>query len=697
MSELRRKPEIDFYKVLQVDTEAEPEVVEAAYRALSKKYHPDLNPLPEAQARMSQINSAYEILGDTAKRRDYNLLRGGINHYIKPPAATSAANSGSAGPIYRPSANSSTSNYTRPTSASNAASNAAAGNTYKPGNPVNGTSANRSKAGPSTPTTSTAARPAATPNAASRPHNPYRDAAPPPNSARSEAQSRAKGDSRAGHYIYDARKKLSPGRLTVIFCLLVVAIVVIVLVQENFFGNPFGTHFVTRSLTPAVNATFVPIEQQVVAPPVTSTPTIVALPPSSDTLSHENALAFLQTINLFAGRVGQNDVTLSGDTLQLKLKLSDKGSGSNADITAQTAKLQNDPLAQLRNSETTAYAAIYALFRQFTPQLKHIILGLTNANGDALAYKADVMREAAYGFYPWQTVTTNVSVSDLTKLATDDRLASHFGATQDDKLHSLLLTPDEATLNAEIASRGIEGTTVTIEPSGTVLVSYLLNHNAPETQLDFVKIIYALYTRFPNFDRLQLTTSVGGQSGGTTVWCNRELFINKGVTTWAQKLYQNDVQELYSSLPKTEALLRQQTTVNPPTPQAVNTTLRVRTWQVNVIKAEQINGVANYAPNGNDQLWAVTVELRNGSNQQLYPLPDEIFSLSDSQHHLYQPDIAASVQYSLSNNSPTLAPLPASSGPTRLTLVFSVPRSTNNQKLSLQVRDSEVKAQVYLQ
>ena len=88
MSELRRKPEIDFYKVLQVDTEAEPEVVEAAYRALSKKYHPDINPLPEAQARMSQINSAYEILGDTAKRRDYNLLRGGINHYIKPPATT---------------------------------------------------------------------------------------------------------------------------------------------------------------------------------------------------------------------------------------------------------------------------------------------------------------------------------------------------------------------------------------------------------------------------------------------------------------------------------------------------------------------------------------------------------------------------------------------------------------------------------
>ncbi len=690
MSELRRKPEIDFYKVLQVDTEAEPEVVEAAYRALSKKYHPDINPLPEAQARMSQINSAYEILGDTAKRRDYNLLRGGINHYIKPPAATSPVNGSSAGPTYRPATNSSTSNYTRP------ASNAATGNTYKPGSPANAASASRPKPGP-TNAANPAPRPAPTPNATSRPRNPYQDAASPSNSARAEAQSRAKGDSRAGHYIYDARKKLSPGRLIIIFCLLVVAIVVIVLVQENFLGNPFGTHFVTRSLSPAASATFVPIEQSEAAQLVTPTPTVITPPPSSDILSRENALAFLQTNNLFAGRVGQNDVTLNGDTLQLKLKLSDKGAGTNADIAAQTTTPQNDPLAQLRNSETTTYTAIYPLFRQFTPQLKHIVLGLTNANGDALVYKADVTREAAYGFYPWQIVAANMSASDLAKLATDDRLASHFGTTQDDKLHSLLLAPDEATLNAEIASRGIEGTTVTIEPSGTVLVSYLLNHNAPEMQFDFVKIIYALYTRFPNFDRLQLTTSVGGQAGGTTVWCNRELFINKGVATWAQKLYQNDVQELYSSLPKTEALLRQQTTINPPTPQAANTTLRVRTWQVNIIKAEQINGVANYAPNGNVQLWAITVEIRNGSSQQLYPMPDEIFSLSDSQHRLYQPDIAASVQYSLSNNSPILAPLPASSGPTRLTLVFSVPRSTNNQKLSLQVRDSEVKAQVYLQ
>ena len=693
MSELRRKPEIDFYKVLQVDTEAEPEVVEAAYRALSKKYHPDINPLPEAQARMSQINSAYEILGDTAKRRDYNLLRGGINHYIKPPATTSTANGSSAGPTYRAATNNSNANYSRPAAAANAATGNT-GNTYKPGSPPN--AANRPKPGPSNAANPGAARPASSQNASNRPRNPYQDAAPPPNSARAEAQSRAKGDSRAGHYIYDARKKLSPGRLIIIFCLAVVAIVVIVLVQENFLGNPFGTHFVTRSLSPATSATLVPIEQPAVAQLVTATPT-AAPTPNSDTLTRENALAFLQTNNLFAGRVGQNDVTLNGDTLQLKLKLSDKGAGTNTDIAGQTVTPPNDPLAQLRNSETTAYAAIYPLFRQFTPQLKHIILGLTNANGDTLAYKADVTREAAYGFYPWQTVNSNMSASDLVKLATDDRLASHFGATQDDKLHTLLLTPDEATMNAEIASRGIEGTTVSVEPSGTVLVSYLLNHNAPETQFDFIKIIYALYTRFPNFDRLQLTTSVGGQPGGTTVWCNRELFINKGVATWMQKLYQNDVQELYSSLPKTEALLRQQTIINPPTPQAVNTTLRVRTWQVNVIKAEQINGVANYAPNGNNQLWAVTVEIRNGSSQQLYPMPDEIFSLSDSQHHLYQPDIAASVQYSLSNNSPLLAPLPAASGPIRLTLVFSVPRSTNNQKLSLQVRDSEVKAQVYLQ
>ena len=39
---------IDPYKVLQVDPEAEDEVIQAAYRRLARKYHPDLAKTPDA-------------------------------------------------------------------------------------------------------------------------------------------------------------------------------------------------------------------------------------------------------------------------------------------------------------------------------------------------------------------------------------------------------------------------------------------------------------------------------------------------------------------------------------------------------------------------------------------------------------------------------------------------------------------------
>ncbi len=55
--------------------EAEPEVIERAYRALVRKYHPDRT-APEATAeatrRMQAINEAYEVLRDPAKRRAYD-------------------------------------------------------------------------------------------------------------------------------------------------------------------------------------------------------------------------------------------------------------------------------------------------------------------------------------------------------------------------------------------------------------------------------------------------------------------------------------------------------------------------------------------------------------------------------------------------------------------------------------------------
>src|SRR3954447_26000797 len=59
---------IDAYKILQVDPEAEEEVITAAYRRLARKYHPDLSETPDAPARMAAINAAWELIGDPAKR-----------------------------------------------------------------------------------------------------------------------------------------------------------------------------------------------------------------------------------------------------------------------------------------------------------------------------------------------------------------------------------------------------------------------------------------------------------------------------------------------------------------------------------------------------------------------------------------------------------------------------------------------------
>jgi curved DNA-binding protein CbpA len=65
----------DPYKILQVDSEAEDEVIQAAYRRLAQKYHPDVASGPEAAARMAGINAAWEILRDPARRAAHDLSR----------------------------------------------------------------------------------------------------------------------------------------------------------------------------------------------------------------------------------------------------------------------------------------------------------------------------------------------------------------------------------------------------------------------------------------------------------------------------------------------------------------------------------------------------------------------------------------------------------------------------------------------
>jgi curved DNA-binding protein CbpA len=66
---------VDPYKILQVDPEAEDEVIQAAYRRLARKYHPDLATTAEAAVRMTAINGAWELIGEPAARRAYDRRR----------------------------------------------------------------------------------------------------------------------------------------------------------------------------------------------------------------------------------------------------------------------------------------------------------------------------------------------------------------------------------------------------------------------------------------------------------------------------------------------------------------------------------------------------------------------------------------------------------------------------------------------
>ncbi|HSM38791.1 MAG TPA: DnaJ domain-containing protein [Candidatus Limnocylindrales bacterium] len=65
----------DYYKVLQVDPEADAEVVTAAYRALARRLHPDRDITGVEEYRMSELNRAYAVLRDAKKRRQYDAER----------------------------------------------------------------------------------------------------------------------------------------------------------------------------------------------------------------------------------------------------------------------------------------------------------------------------------------------------------------------------------------------------------------------------------------------------------------------------------------------------------------------------------------------------------------------------------------------------------------------------------------------
>src|SRR2546423_9048736 len=68
--------EKDYYAVLGLQKGATEKEITRAYRKLAKQHHPDANPgNKEAEERFKDISTAYDVLGDAPKRKEYDEVR----------------------------------------------------------------------------------------------------------------------------------------------------------------------------------------------------------------------------------------------------------------------------------------------------------------------------------------------------------------------------------------------------------------------------------------------------------------------------------------------------------------------------------------------------------------------------------------------------------------------------------------------
>ncbi len=65
---------VDYYNKLEIDKSATQKDIQAAYRRLARKYHPDVNKEKDAEEKFKLINEAYEVLKDPDKRKKYDQL-----------------------------------------------------------------------------------------------------------------------------------------------------------------------------------------------------------------------------------------------------------------------------------------------------------------------------------------------------------------------------------------------------------------------------------------------------------------------------------------------------------------------------------------------------------------------------------------------------------------------------------------------
>jgi curved DNA-binding protein len=72
----------DYYKILGVNKNASDKEIKTAYRAMARKYHPDMNKDDKkSEERFKEINEAYEVLSDADKRHKYDTLGANWNRW----------------------------------------------------------------------------------------------------------------------------------------------------------------------------------------------------------------------------------------------------------------------------------------------------------------------------------------------------------------------------------------------------------------------------------------------------------------------------------------------------------------------------------------------------------------------------------------------------------------------------------------
>lgn len=62
----------DYYEILGIDKNASKEEIKSAFRKMARKWHPDVNKAPEAEAKFKELGKAYETLMDDEKRATYD-------------------------------------------------------------------------------------------------------------------------------------------------------------------------------------------------------------------------------------------------------------------------------------------------------------------------------------------------------------------------------------------------------------------------------------------------------------------------------------------------------------------------------------------------------------------------------------------------------------------------------------------------